>query len=97
MHVDQGLRLFDEWHLPEVYRAVVSQHHAEELETQNTMVVLVRLANSGCCKIGLGLAKNPDIALPTTKDAQFLGIDEIALAEFEIMLEDRFFRSRVPT
>ena len=94
MHVEQGLRLFDEWHLPEVYRAVVLQHHAEELESQDTMLALVKLANSGCHRIGLGLDKNPDIALPTTGEAQFLGIDEIALAEFEIMLEDRFFCSR---
>lgn len=95
MHVEQGLRLFDEWHLPEVYRAVVLQHHAEELESHDTMLALVKLANSGCRKIGLGLDKNPDMALPTTGEAQFLGIDEIALAEFEIMLEDRFFGSRV--
>ena len=97
MHVEQGLRLFDEWHLPEVYRTVVLEHHAEEFEPQNTMVALVRLANSGCRKIGLGLDKNPDMALPTTAEAQFLGIDEIALAEFEIMLEDRFFCRRAVT
>jgi hypothetical protein len=28
--------------------------------------------------------------LPTTAEAQFLRIDEISLAEFEIMLEDQF-------
>lgn len=90
LHVEQGLRLFDEWHLPEVYRAAVLEHHAEELETQDIMVAMVKLANRGCRKIGLGLDRNSDIVLPTTGEAQFLGIDEIALAEFEIMLEDRF-------
>lgn len=90
MHVEQGLRLFDEWRLPEVYRDAVSEHHAEELDTQNTTVALVKLANKGCRKIGLGLEKTPDLVLPATGEAQFLGIDEIALAEFEIMLEDRF-------
>ena len=90
MHVERGLRLFDEWNLPEVYRTVVSEHHAEDLDTQNTIVALVKLANKGCRKIGLGLKQAPDIVLPTSREAQFLGIDEIALAEFEIMLEDRF-------
>jgi HD-like signal output (HDOD) protein len=89
-HVEQGLRLFDEWRLPEVYRTVVSEYHTEERDTQNIIVALVKLANKGCRKIGLGLEKSPDIVLPTTGEAQFLGIDEIALAEFEIMLEDRF-------
>ncbi len=90
MHVEQGLRLFEEWNLPEAYQEVVADHHAEELDTQNIVVALVRLANNGCHKLGLGLTKQPDIVLPTTGEAQFLGIDEIALAEFEIMLEDQF-------
>ena len=94
MHVEQGLRLFDEWRLPEVYRASFSEHHAVGPDTQNTLVALVKLAHKGCRKIGLGLEKTPDIVLPTTGEAQFLGIDEIALAEFEIMLEDRFLLGR---
>lgn len=87
-HFEHGLRLFDEWSLPEVYKTLVSEYHTEEPDIQNPMVALVKLANIGCRKIGLGLEKSPDIVLPTTGEAQFLGIDEIALAEFEIMLED---------
>jgi len=90
MHVEQGLRLFEEWNLPELYREVVAAHHDEDLDTQNIVVALVKLANKGCRKVGLGLECVPDLVLPTTAEAQFLGIDEIALAEFEIMLEDKF-------
>jgi hypothetical protein len=32
-----------------------------------------------------------DLVLPTTGEAQYLSIDEIVLAEYEIMLEDKFF------
>lgn len=91
MHIEQGLRLFDEWDLPEIYKAVVADHHDAALDTKNIIVALVKLANKGCSKVGLGLSKRPDIVLPTSGEAQFLGLDEIALAEFEIMLEDRFF------
>jgi len=94
MHVEQGLRLFEEWNLPEVFKEVVSDHHDEELDTQNIVVALVKLANKGCRKAGLGLVRHPDIVLPTTGEAQFLGINEIVLAEFEIMLEDQFFGGR---
>ena len=90
MHVSLGLRLFQEWHLPDVYREIVADHHEDSLDTQNIVVALVRLANKGCRKTGLGLEKQPDLILPTTAEAQFLGIDEVVLAEFEIMLEDRF-------
>ncbi len=90
MHVEQGLRLFEEWNLPEVYKEVVADHHDEELDTQNILVALVKLANKGCRKAGLGMDRHPELVLPTTGEAQFLGIDEIVLAEFEIMLEDQF-------
>lgn len=90
MHVEQGIRLFEEWNLPEVYKEVVADHHEESLDTHNIVVALVKLANKGCRKAGLGLARSPDIVLPTSAEAQFLGIDEIVLAEFEIMLEDQF-------
>lgn len=90
MHVEQGLRLFDEWNLPAIFRAVVASHHDEGLETIDIIGTLVKLANKGCHKLGLGLTTNPDITLPTTGEAQFLGITEVALAEFEIMLEDQF-------
>jgi len=94
MHVEQGLRLFEEWNLAEAYREVVAAHHDEDLDTQNIVVALVKLANKGCRKVGLGLEQVPDLVLPTTAEAQFLGIDEIALAEFEIMLEDKFHAER---
>lgn len=89
-HVEQGLRLFEEWNLPEIYKEVVADHHAVELDPQNIVVALVKLANLGCRKVGLGLSSHPEIVLPTTGEAQFLGINEIVLAEFEIMLEDEF-------
>lgn len=44
MHVEQGLRLFEEWNLPEIYREVVANHHDGVLDTQNILVALVKLA-----------------------------------------------------
>ncbi len=90
MHVEQGVRLLEEWNLAKPYQDVVADHHDAELDPRNIMVALVKLANKGCRKLGIGLDRSPDLVLPTTGEAQLLGIDEIALAEFEIMLEDRF-------
>lgn len=94
MHVEQGLRLFEEWNLPELYKEVVADHHDEELDAQNIVVALVKLANKGCRKAGLGPVRHPEIVLPTTAEAQFLCVDEIVLAEFEIMLEDQFLAGK---
>ncbi|MDH3998166.1 MAG: hypothetical protein OET90_04940, partial [Desulfuromonadales bacterium] len=65
--------------------------------TQDIIVALVRLANKACSKIGLGLTVQPELILPTTAEAQFLGVNEIVLAELEIMLEDQFLRNIVST
>ncbi len=97
MHVEQGLRMFKEWNLSEIYQEVIAEHHGTNLETQNIIVPLVKLANKGCSKVGLGLNQQADLILPTTAEAQFLGIDEISLAEFEIMLEDRFLDGQATT
>jgi len=96
MHTEQGVRLLREWHLAEGYVNAVADHHGDRFDSRDTLVALVRLANKGCHKLGLGLARAPDLLLSTCAEAQFLGIDEIALAELEIMLEDRFLIEQGP-
>lgn len=90
MHVELGLQLVAEWHLPDQLAGAIGRHHQAELDGEDLVVVLVRLANLGCRKVGLGWQCDPGLVLPTTAEAQFLGLDELALAEYEIMLEDRF-------
>ena len=90
LHVELGLRLATEWHLPAEVAGVIGGHHETELDGQQPLLALVRLANLGCRKLGLGWARDPDLVLPTTAEAQMLSLDELAMAEFEIMLEDRF-------
>jgi HD-like signal output (HDOD) protein len=90
MHVEQGMRLIQDWNLPDIFSQVVNRHHDAELDIHDVTVALVKMANKGCHKIGLGWEHDRSLVLPTTAEAQFLGLSEIALAEFEIMLEDRF-------
>lgn len=90
MHVEQGVRLIHQWNLPEIFLLVVNNHHDIDSGCQDVIVSLVKLANKGCHKVGLGWEQDRSLVLPTTAEAQFLGISEIALAEYEIMLEDNF-------
>ncbi len=91
MHIEQGLHLLRSWQLPEIFHQTIDNHHTHDLDSQDITVALVKLANRGCHKVGLGLEQDRTLVLPTTAEAQFLGISEVALAEYEIMLEDRFF------
>jgi HD-like signal output (HDOD) protein len=88
MHTRQGHLLAQKWNLPEEYCVVVRDHHQEPVDTNNTLLLFVRLVDTACEKLGIGLRSDPNIALAATPEAQALGLGEIALAEMEILLED---------
>lgn len=88
MHEDVGHRLMLSWSLPETYCAITANHHNTEYDGNDTLLVIVRLANLACRKVGKALNPDPAIALFGAPEAQFLGIKEITLAELEIIVED---------
>jgi HD-like signal output (HDOD) protein len=88
MHVEQGAMLMQHWNIPELYVEIVRQHHDETYDTNNTLLLIVRLVDIACQKVGIGLYHDPSIVLATTSEAQALGAKEVVLAELEIMLED---------
>jgi putative nucleotidyltransferase with HDIG domain len=94
LHAEQGHQLLEHWNLPEVYRDVAREHHAEEFDS-NTLMAIVRLANKTCNKLGIGTSTDSSSVPPATLEADFLGFSEIALAELEVKLDD--FVSKVPT
>ena len=87
-HADQGHRLLTAWRLPEVYAVIVRDHHLPTVDTANVPLMVVRLADNACNKLGMGLCPDPSIVLAATSEAQALGLNEIGLAELEIALED---------
>src|SRR5215831_4360729 len=88
MHVEQGTMLMQHWNIPELYGEIVCQHHLETYDTSNILLLMVRLVDMTCKKVGIGLHHDPSIVLATTAEAQALGAKEMVLAELEIMLED---------
>jgi HD-like signal output (HDOD) protein len=88
MHTDQGYSLMAHWNLPEKYCQVARDHHLAELDGNNVVLVLVRLANQTCHKMGLGLIEDPSIVLMETPEAAQLQLSEVELARLEVRLED---------
>ncbi len=88
MHVKYGHKLLQIWNLPEIYAEIVLKHHDEECSDENIPLLLVRLGNLACNKMGIGLKADPNIMLAATFEAHSLGLSEVALAELEIKLED---------
>ena len=74
--------------MPELYCYVARQHHADSVEGDHCVLLLVRLVNCACHKLSIGTHQNPAMVLATTPEAQHLEASELLLAEIEIMLED---------
>jgi HD-like signal output (HDOD) protein len=88
LHTEQGYALMAQWNLPENYCQVARDHHLAEFDGNNFLLVLVRLANQVCHKMGIGLIEDPSIVLLETPEAAQLQLSEMDLARLEVRLED---------
>jgi len=88
LHAREGGKLLDKWNVPESFCVIARGHHAAEFDDKNILMLLVRMANLVCHKIGIGLVRDPSLILPATLEASLLNLSEIDLAELEIALED---------
>jgi putative nucleotidyltransferase with HDIG domain len=88
MHEDVGYRLMKSWSLPEAYCSIAINHHKENLDGNDILLIIVRLADKACKKTGKSPHPDPTLSLISAPEVQFLGIKEMALAELEIIVED---------
>jgi len=88
MHEDVGYQLMKSWSLPEAYCSIAINHHKEDFDGNDILLVIVRLSDKACKKIGKSLHPDFSISLVSSPEAQYLGIKEMALAELEITVED---------
>ena len=88
LHTDQGYAIMTHWNLPEKYCRVARDHHLTEIGGNNALLVMVRMANQVCHKMGIGLIEDPSIVLMETPEAAQLQLSEINLARLEVHLED---------
>jgi len=88
MHSDCGFALLNNWNLPSQYCSVARDHHKEDFDPKDFLLLIVRMANHGCNKVGIGVDADPSLVLPALPEAKVLGLSDVDLAQFEIQLED---------
>ncbi len=88
LHGRQGYALMQQWHMPEQYCLIVRDHHELEVDSKNYLLLIVRLADLACRKLGIALEPEPSINLASTIEAGVFDLTEVDLAELEVMLED---------
>lgn len=88
LHTSLGYNLLSKWNLPEPYRIIARDHHTEEVDPGNPMLVIVRLTDAVCNKMEKNDPLEDLSSIASSKEADILGMSEIGLAELEIALED---------
>lgn len=87
-HSMYGFNLAKQWNFPESYCEIIKEHHADTFDETNIALSVVRLANLCCNKLGIDIYEPKVLDPASTPEAVNLGINEIMIAELEIMLED---------
>jgi len=87
-HARVGSNYLKKRHIPDVYCRIALDHHQETCAPDDRLMAMVRLADLAARKVGAGVPADPSLVLVTTTEAAILGLDEVALAELEITLED---------
>ena len=88
LHTKEGAKMLNQWNMPQYFCDIAQDHHTDAFDTKNFLLILVRMANQVCHKLGIGLAHEPSLLLAATLEASLLNLTEIDLAELEIALED---------
>lgn len=88
MHEDVGYRLMKSWSLPEEYCLIAINHHKEDFDGNDILLVIVRLSDKACKKTGKSMHPDASLSLVSSTEAQFLAVKEMTLAELEIVVED---------
>jgi HD-like signal output (HDOD) protein len=86
-HCELGYRLLLSWNIPEIYCQIARDHHTEDL-SEDLPLAIVRLANEGSRRLGLGLDPNPGQILSAMPEANMLQVSEKLLSELEVMIEE---------
>ncbi len=87
LHAEQGAKLLERINMPDVFCRIARDHHKEEFDTENYLLVLTRMANLVCRKLGMGLRMDSSFDLMTTPEATILRVSEMDFAELELFLE----------
>ena len=54
MHVEQGIQLMQHWNMPKLFHNIVAKHHDARFDSEDTLLVIVRMVNQACRVLGLG-------------------------------------------
>ena len=86
LHSEQGEHLLRQIKMPEIFAVIARDHHLEEYDQDNYLLVLVRMANHICHALGIGLKEELDMPLLQRPEAIQLLLTQPDLEKIEQFL-----------
>ncbi len=86
-HTGQGYELLKLWNLPEQFTIVARDHHTQDFDQSDLLLVLIRLINKICRKMETGNKVDDTAAILASTEANILNLTELGIAEIEIGIE----------
>lgn len=81
LHAEQGYKMLQEIRVPEAIAIAARDHHLPDCDPEVPLLLLVRMANCICHRLGIGLRRDPSTDLLTTPEAIQLGLTQPVLDE----------------
>lgn len=72
LHAKQGQLLMERMQLPVMYPVIAHDHHSKRFDTNNTLLIIVRVANLICHKLCIGIIEEPELDIRATEEAAAL-------------------------
>ncbi|MHC1727544.1 MAG: HDOD domain-containing protein [Syntrophobacteraceae bacterium] len=88
MHAEQGYLLMKEWTIPVEFCKVVRDHHFEEFDTEDPLLLAVRIVDQVCRQFGVSTKPEIQLIPASLPEVHVLGVKPIVLAELEVVIED---------
>ncbi|MHC1729442.1 MAG: HDOD domain-containing protein [Syntrophobacteraceae bacterium] len=88
MHSEQGYQLMDEWSIPEIYCNIALNHHKEDFDPEDVLLLSVRIVNLACRKEGISTHPEVDVDMLTLPEVRALGIKGDVLDELDTIIAE---------
>jgi HD-like signal output (HDOD) protein len=88
MHPEQGYKLLDAWSIPVVYSNISLNHHNSDFDSNDILLIAVRISNQICRKIGISTISEQPADIMSSPEVEALAIDEDVLSDLETVILD---------
>jgi len=88
MHTEQGYKLLDAWSIPLVYCNISLNHHKQDFDKNDILLMAVRIANQVSWQTGVNADIESPVNLAAAPEVEALAINEYILSDLETVMLD---------